>query len=86
MGNEDEIYEDMDDKLEAVQEYYYVVKCMKFKMGNYVVVSRGTRFGSSSICKIKEVKPKTLWLLDPNGNQFWKSKSYCSKIKFLTYT
>ena len=82
-GEEDKYYYD---ELEALQEDYYVVKCKKISKGNCVLVSGGTRYGSSKICTFKVVNPKTLWLVDSDGNEFWKNKGFCKKINFFTDT
>ena len=57
-----------------------------FKEKDTVMITGGTKYGTSNVCMVKKVTPKTVWLCDTHGNEFRKNKAYVKKIKVRTKT
>ena len=51
---------------------YFVTKDQDLKVSDYVVVTGGTRYVSSEVCRIHDIKTKMAMMKDSDGNNFSK--------------
>ena len=84
----DELQEKLDDNDEFFDcvDMVYHTKDKHLKKNDKVLVTGGTKYGSTQLCTVIEVTAKVSIVIDGDGRTFCKHKNFLQKVSLLKKT